>query len=350
MMKTVVVAVVGRELLTNISDLFPSFKSMGYHVILQDRPEANVVAGKVITNFDVLIEGTVNRERTKSNIGVTWDLLVPDRYIQMNRCSKSLMSVLFARHARPTTISYKVISAYRYHKTSSRMMSRDLDLDKHYVIKPEHGARGLGHLVFSPKTAQVETILAALASASDFDDFEARLTKAGASGVTIHRGQERHDRESLEALQSQELLIQELIPDITEQYRVVAYLTSDADDITGRECKYHIVKRNISDSSDPSGFAPLGPPKHDKEDKEGFYRLLHERDPIDAEIIFDAVVEEVLMEESFIASFDVFFTPSSWGFLEYSNQFGVIGMGCNSASESTRKALIAEMTLRDMVQ
>lgn len=330
-MRRIVIAVCNREYLTNISDLFPSFIKDRVEYVFHTTPEAAIVKGALKVNFDFIIEGVLEGKLTDSNITTPWKALIPSRHIAMQRSSKSMMGLKL--NAFKGCPSYLAVPTYRHTKGQTRGLTANLTHADRCIIKPENGARGLGHLLFNPKTTPVELLLEIVNEAQTEMEFSELLKERGFTEVELQNGHERSEGESFNQLKNQNFVIQELITGITKQYRVLAYLDAK------NTLVWKAYERSVETVSD--GFQTLAKPvPYGKVANKEVIAALKKHEGYEH---FELVIGSILETESFIASFDLFLTETAWGFLEYSNQFGVIAPGETVADEMVKTALVAKI-------
>lgn len=294
----------------NFNPLFPISEYRGVTFVFQRDPLITVTDNKINTNFDLLI--------TTRHDPYIEQLLEDHQLVKIDRVPKEVQSLRLAKKAKELDLKNYLPNRVYYFQDLDLVVEA-LTEGKTYVVKPRMGARGLGMFLIDTKKIKLSSFLDVLSPLlfSNGENFPTNEKKSKYietivthhdmnNGVEFFTGEESFDFESAEAITDWGIMIQEHIPNIIEEYRLVVsngYIHS-------------IRKRGIKDQNlrqaIPSGLidAPIIT-------REEFTTYLKSKG-----IEFKEVESLTQVAGDAPHSFDLFLTEDNqWGFFEYSNQF-----------------------------
>lgn len=285
----------------------------GHEVIFHSDPRMTIRKDRTFFNFDLAID-----DGTTKIDGFSLSSIVPkNRLIIIPRFNK-VEQHLRIRTAIDDALLFDIDfsdfkSVNMYHNSQTNGSSHLQAIDEPVVIKPLDGARGIGQfLVKQPSYALlkiVDAICAMRQGRLKEEEVIESLDKYS-DGFTYATSGERQPHEGMTALKIDGMCIQEFIPDISHEYRL----------ITDADCKIvYCQNRKIKVDA-----------------IEDFPQAIGSAGTIDDEVPIEKVVKESAVEAiEYLAknvvgpcsSIDMFVTKNGeWGFFEYCNQFGIVGV------------------------
>ena len=344
-LETIVVAVNNIDMLTNIRDLPRSFtcKENKLRFVVHTDPKFRVVDNGVITNFDFLVNGTT-MEESESVVSLPWYPYLPvQQQVTSLRSSKWELQMFLASSKLATTSkSFKIIPTYYVPlQEGCRVQGNELSRDKTYVLKTKYGARGMGQFMFTPKDVSLEQILIAVNQSKDHKEFEKKFSNiAGSDRVSYSKGLEFSEGESFSILKGQDFVIQELVPNIVKEFRLIA--RHDGEGVNWL-CHERILVDRESQSglkftqASIDGASPLTELQVSRSNL-GLGEVLLSKGISES---FDSLIKDLLNKYGFLLSIDLFLTDENeLGVLEVSNQFSVVDFGEKFCNEFTKDALV----------
>lgn len=306
----------------------------GYEVIFHNDPRMTIKKDRTMFNFDIAIDDGNTRID-----GFLMSAVVPsDRLITIPRFNK-VEQHLRIRTAVDDALLHDInlsnfISIDIYHNSQTNGNSHLLDITDPVVVKPLDGARGIGQFLIHHPSSVLLKVVDALTSmrkgnleVSDvFDKLEPYK-----DGFTYSTAGERMPDEGLLAIKGDGICIQGFVPGIVYEYRL----------ITDANCKVtYCQKRDIRQSE--GGFPQAVGSSGTSDDEVPALKAFGEDDLEAIEYLAKAVVGPC-------SSIDVFVTDDRrWGFFEYCNQFGIVGVRTRVVKEICEGLLrktIAELDL-----
>lgn len=313
MTKTVVVAIdpqLSNFAVLGTGGLMLTHKDETYRVVVHNDPRVSIQGSESIFNFDIVINGDMKAK---------WvDMLPSHRIGELKRYSKLVQAVQlnqFAKYRIPPE-SFALVPTHRVGWGTKNYPA----VEAAVVIKPEDGARGIGHFVVAADLVNVNYFLDRL----DYylsqdvnapywrstDEFLAQFDGA----AQYYSGGEKHDGEGLEALREQGLLVQSVM-DVAVEYRLLT-------DLNGKiaYCQRRRFRDYRADYRQAIGSGGL-----DHRDLCTFEELPEAIDKDYLASIASALVGPM-------GSVDLFITKDNkWGIFEYCNQFGIDGVPMSTA-------------------
>lgn len=316
-----VITVVTDPLINNFDVLGASFKlNDDIEIRTHRHPQVNIRGTEVSYNFDIILtNGGVQG-------GFSFHNVLPDhRCVKLPRYDKFTQAI-------------RLLNAYDYfteqYEVSSRL-SKFIPVPTWYVgvvgnrsfpnltgkvvVKPQDGARGVGHFVVDTKFVNLFQFSKKLDKY--LEEEYAELTfknflKGFAGHVSYYSRDENMVGEGLLCLKTQGAIVQSLIPNVSAEYRI----------ITGADGKpvYH-QRRQVRD---PDSDYPQATGGGDVIDVQA-----NREDPFssdtEAHKLFVYLCQNVIGPMN---SIDLFITTDGhWGIFEYCNQFGVSGIPADVA-------------------
>ena len=287
-----------------------------YEVVFHSNPRMTIRKDRTFFNFDFAIDCG----QTKID-GYLMSSVVPkDRLVIIPRFNK-VEQHLRLREAVDNALLHDIdlsnfVAIDIYHNSQTNGNTHLLDIDVPVVVKPLDGARGIGQfLVRKPSGVLIKIVdavnavrhkrLAAsevIASLSAYSDRFVYSTKG-----------ERVPFEGIAAIAEDGICIQGFVPDIIGEYRL----------ITDADCKIvYCQRRDIVTvvTNEDRGFPQAVGGGGDIHDEIPLEKVVREEEVEAIEYLAKAVVGPC-------SSIDLFVTADKrWGFFEYCNQFGVIGV------------------------
>lgn len=261
--------------------------------LVHKAPNITIEDNSVICNFDLFLSSSLRNDFSE------FHYLIPEKLLEMKRLSKAAQSVLFLKIAQKLKL--------RLFKTVSHWHGGvDLAIPfNKYIVKPNHGARGIGQVLVKDDLSPVALCEEILRYGSTATTLKEKFPE-----VILNTGTERRENEGLESIRNQGMTICEYIEDVKSEYRLLVSngkvihaikrtfkTESDFKQATG------VRKKLVEKESDISQFAGLDtimPKKYTKE--------------------IEAFVAEI---GEGLYSFDIFITKRhQWGCFEFSNEFG----------------------------
>ena len=298
-------------------------------VVFTNHPQYDIIDGKLETNFDYLITDGGELDSYSDNIV---DLLPADRVVVLKRYSKITQAVRFTNYInnyRPCSLAaIGAIIPKVYYSSEPITQNHIVPNGIKVVIKPIHGARGIGQFVIDTSKVPFKTIHDVI---SDF--IKGKLETEGLfkklepwkDYYIYSKGTEKYEHEGLNLLKSG-YMVQEYIDGVNAEYRLIT-------DYKGEVA--YCQKRSIVEKS--SGYPQAI----------GSEITTTERNDI---IDFSEIASKYKYIPDFIKetigpmnSVDLFTTKDGkWGIFEHCNQFGMSGIP-NEVAFKLHKDFIANM-------
>jgi len=311
------------DALTNFNHLPPRFEVKGgtkkdpvmYHVTTHGEPRYEMSGTQVITNFDVMI---ANQHRDTPD-GIPWLELLPKQVAVIPRHDKISQALRINNCELPPDSGHRKIATYSSDSAKlDQAYSFGTKIQGSVVIKPRHGARGLGQFVVDTDKVSIGMLIHDIRNESlPIADVITKYTPH----VTYHGGMENYDNEGRSQLLAQGMAVQERVPGVKDEFRVLVGANSEIVAILPRS-RYKKVT---------GGEGAHG---HDYDQATGTSVFL-DRDYKGMDL--EEVLPKPAQYKGFIKmlkdvvpplnSVDLFTTEDGeWGIFEYCNQFGTVGV------------------------
>lgn len=309
--------------LTNLNHLPPRFEVKGgsskdpvtYHVTTHGEPRYEVAGEKVITNFDVMI---ANQHRETAD-GIPWSELLPQQVAVIPRLDKVTQALRINGFKLPEGSGHRKIATYSSDSAKlDQAYSFGTKIKGSVVIKPRHGARGIGHFVVNTDQISIGMLVHDIRDTSvAIED----LVKKYAPHVTYHGGMENYGDEGRSNLLQQGMAVQERVPNVKAEYRVL---------LDGNSVPFAVLPRTrykkVTGEADSHG--------HDYDQATGTsvfldsaYKGMKLEDALTKPAHHKAFCKLVKGVVPALNSVDLFVTEDDeWGIFEYCNQFGTVGV------------------------
>lgn len=282
-------------------------------VIFHNDPRMTIRKDRTFFNFDFAIDDG----RTKIDGYLMTSVVPKDRLVIIPRFNK-VEQHLFLRRAVDNAILHDIdlsnfIGIDIYHNSQTNGNSHLLDIDGPVVVKPLDGARGIGQFLVQEPAGTlikiVDTLNAVRHKRIAVEDAITSLAAYSDHFVYSTKG-ERRPFEGIEAIAEDGLCIQGFVPDIVGEYRL----------ITDANCKIAYCQVRDIRTEGANGFPQAVGGAGDFTDETLLMKIVREEEIEAIEYLAKEVVGPC-------SSIDLFVTADKrWGFFEYCNQFGVIGV------------------------
>lgn len=321
--------------MTNFKYLPPAFEITLHgkpaRVVLIDSPTYTIEGSKVIRNFDLVLES--NRGTDLQH----FDNLLPPATLFINpRDNKVTMAVVLNRLVTETNslIVPKVFCAEP--NKSIQPYAMGYGFNGPCVLKSRDGARGAGQIKFDSNVLPIHRLLEALLEGYHSSAEREGIIRALPS-VTYNTDGENHAQEGIEMLQTQGMYVQEYIPDVIAEYRLIKTIDN----------KIYVCDRShygtdfrqataVKDTYDATSRL-FGNEIETVFDNDNFYdQGTHRANRGKFLKDIKAVVESLPI---LFGSVDLFFTEKGWGIFEYSNQFGAAAFHQSGVMELHRRQI-----------
>jgi len=309
--------------LTNLRHLPPRFEVKGgskrdpvmYHVTTHGEPRYEVAESGAITNFDVLIAN----QFFETADGIPWRELLPEKVAVVPRFDKISQALRINGFKLPEDSGHRKIATFSSDSAKNdQAYSFGTKIKGSVVLKPRHGARGVGHFVADTDKISIGMLIHDI---RDQNIPVADIVTKYTPHVTYHGGMENYDNEGRSQLVSQGMAVQERVSGVKDEYRVLVDGNSEVFAVLPRS-RYKMVT---------GGEGAHG---HDYDQATGTsvfldsaYKgmSLEEALPKPAHLkAFCKLVKAVVPP---LNSVDLFVTEDGeWGIFEYCNQFGTVGV------------------------
>lgn len=343
MKPTFVLAIADNHLMDNLNHIARQMdvfvEGVGdVRIITHTSPEWSHGKTGLVTNFDMLI--TNGTARTQAD--ALWQDILPEHRVHVSkRPTKLEMGINLDRWAREMKLKhFLAIPTHVSSYGALRQSDFGHDLTGKVVIKPNHGARGIGHFVIDADRVSLETFLHDLNTVMSQPEQErfTRLKEMVATyepHVVIGGGAENFDGEGMKMISEQGLVVQQLVDEVMEEYRVLLDVNS---------MPSLILRRNRLDKTVGRKDGNVYLQATGVLNKLTEFTEVRWDDVIDAGDFVDAQKAEVIyeMEKMFkklpgMSSVDLFLKAGvvgstdpdlepKFGFFEYCNQFGTAGI------------------------
>lgn len=297
-----VVAITGARYYDNIYNLPPRLckekYGLDYDIIIHHDPVERFDGKETITNYDALI----NFQVVEGNEG-----LRPKGYT-IPRYNKLQQQELIASKVKELNLE-----TYRSRVNAELNAKHSyVELPKHILIKPMYGARSVSivEVESSVPLNMAKLLYLNCQYTSKLDDLTADnvhtvladLGKDMAMKVTYHSGNERESGEALSILKSQVLFIEEYVPNVIEEYRLLVDGDNNIAYMSLRDRARFLMTGDIDPSlSEGKGITTIDSLPHIAKD-------------------FTALLNTGIFKH---CSVDLFVTDDNkWGVFEFQNQYG----------------------------
>ena len=278
-------------------------------VLFHRNPLISLDGGEPDFNFDIMIDN--HRSALGANAEFRYRHVVPEnRYNSLERLGKAEQSVVLNRAVsklRMKTDNYLPVKTYRASYNDNVATDHYSTAKGRVVVKPNDGARGVGHLVVDLEKTNWRVLNNKLGLLSLGHDIWKEILDL--PGVSYHSITEYSQDEGKNSLIEQGYCIQGLVPDIKAEYRL---LTDRDGNIV------YIQKRGFKGGEDYRQAIGSSPADTDQ------IATLADILPAQDVKALRALAMNTIGEMS---SIDLFITNSGkWGIFEYCNQFGTVGV------------------------
>lgn len=305
-----------------------------YEVIFHRDPRMSIIDGKVKFNFDVVItDGKLEIE------GVGLENLVPanrrhtiKRYNKIEQQTRLLACVdlNIADGEAEEFIFENFQPVIMHYQRQSSGLSCLVDPSNLVVVKPIDGARGIGQFLVDPSKIPLAVVVDVLdrfrndrieakdvLSALRKYDPELKYSTAG----------ENSEHEGLLAIYSQGFCIQDYIPNIKAEYRLI---TGYGDSPT------YCQKRTVR-AADATNFAQATGSETNSAKGDDICDVEHVLKGAD----YEGLMEFIKTVIGPLSSVDLFVTEDGkWGIFEYCNQFGIKGVPIKTVQRMHKDVLL----------
>lgn len=338
-MKTYIVAVDKIDMIDMVGFLFPMFTdNEGNRYIMHRDPSITVYDNEPLTNFDYLISHNHGDVKTR--------YLIDEKVIYLERPGKDVMQVMMKKWAEKNRPKNFIPVPTFFTTNNETKYSQPVgffgeQLRGKIVIKPIHGARGIGHAIMDIDEVNLASFISDLGKpsldATAVEEKYARIEEdRPVKHVKLAHGSDEDTHDSYAHLREKNVIAQRLIENIKDEYRLIAI---------GGKVKAVLLRDRKGDEFKQANGAP-----HIRDSSREF-NSLEELDKVygsnNAKDI-ESLVEYISDKVSPILSFDLFVREdNSWGMFEFSNQFGACGLGAGRISALLREYLIEEIQKRE---
>lgn len=300
--------------LTNFNHASPSFTIGDVEVLVHASPYIAIDGDKVDTNFDLLIQSGLTPTPGAG-------LLEQHQVVDLPRHAKSRQVIEVNRIAEKIAAQHYLSVLTRYCNKFSYTTPTTggiADLGRHVVIKPEHGARGIGQYVVDTHAVSIENVLKALEN--KLLPSQKEIQQLFPKGVFLATDKERSAGVGQAALTDQNYIVQGIVPSVVAEVRVLLSPVSP-----NLYIDRTIIKKGTSGVSYSQATGADGSAKVTASQLSATNFSKHFGDLVCLSAIEE--IEEFLdMMKSSICPFgsvDLFVTETGdWGVFEYGNQFG----------------------------
>ncbi len=278
-------------------------------VLFHRNPLISLDGGEPEFNFDIMIDN--HRSAMGDKLEFRYRHVVPkNRYNSLERLGKTEQAIMLnqaIKNLRVGTHNFLPIKTYRASYTGNVGTDHYSTAKGRVVVKPNDGARGVGHLVVDLEKTNWRVLNNRLGlltiGLGDWDEL------ISLPGVSYHSISEYSKDEGKQSLLDQGYCIQGLVPNIEAEYRLltdrdgnIVYIQKRA--FKGGEEYPQAIGSNASDSDRIATLADILP----AQDVKALRKL--------AQTTIGAM-----------SSIDLFITKDGkWGIFEYCNQFGTVGV------------------------
>jgi hypothetical protein len=272
-------------------------------VVFHDSPVLNMRGTELLTNFDIAIMSSID------------DWATSLKFLPKH------MGVIAPRHSK----FEQAMELIEWSNTYTGIEESDFKLiptwlidqgdqfnhvlPGKYVIKPNHGARGIGQMKIDTNRASMSDVCSLIVYHENEDDFRKSIEIYG-DAVQFAQGKENHPGEGYKVLRSQTAVVQTAIK-IKNEYRVIT-------DARGMPKYYQLRTRQLNGDLgahlQATGSGGLG----NLTDADDVFRNIRQLNA------FENLCSTVIGP---LKSIDLFTAPDgTWGVIEYCNQFGTTGI------------------------
>lgn len=270
---------------------------------------------KLIFNSDLVLRGGLVAQ--SSGAYSTAELVrVAPSVIYLERLPKSAQQLKIA-----SAISALKLSKFRTTRTYGTYRANGLMDTSHYpklsgkvIVKPENGTRGECHVVVDCDLLSPVVIGIAINAFGDKEEM-AKLMSTYGGALSFHNG-----HSNPESRKHDVFAIQEYVPDVVNEYRIIT--THDAD--VGLICHRTRDRTQIVDCDVKSSYMQATGITHDKTQMSVVDATLPDA-PVPS--FYDEVRAVTKALGCRLGSLDIYITSEGkWGIFEYSNEYGTMGI------------------------
>lgn len=285
-----------------------------YEFIFTKSPEIQLTGKGIVTNFDILIT-----DGEKEMFGINNTLLLKQhQYKIMKRLSKpeQIARQLIYKDNHPGLTVNMIVprSFYCDNYTTLKHIFPDANS---CVIKPIHGARGIGQFKINTERMPIRVVIDLLektrknTTGSPDTKYILESLKDWADYFTYSTSGENYENEGIGILLSQRFLVQEHVDNIEKEYRIITDYKGNLAYVQERKFKFddkNYYQQAIGSVIEPD-WVHSKPTSLDKTDN------------------LDEIENFIKTVVGPLQSVDLFITKEGkWGIFEWCNQFGTMGI------------------------
>jgi len=279
----------------------------GHQVVIHNTPAINVQGTETVFNFDILITGQANGDGVNEHVPEHRICRIP-RHKKFTQAVKLQQAVAAYGQQEPTC--FLNIPTW-FNGWGGRNYPCAIEW---MVVKPNDGARGIGHFTVATAYVNMDYFLKAmnklLEGEHTQENFDAFI-ESFAGKVEYHTGGENYPFEGLESLKTDGVVVQSVIQNIGKEYRV----------ITDKDCEPSYFQERRS--RDPESKYPQATGGGAVID----IGMIKTHDDLPSCINMDLLRHLCKKVIGPMSSIDIFVTNDGyWGIFEYCNQFGISGV------------------------
>ena len=286
-------------------------------VLIHSDPRIEIDGDRVVTNFDLLIESGMSPTKGSGLVDQSMVVALP-------RHAKSRQVVELSRIADRMDALHFIQPLTRYcnqHTWTGTSVGGIADLGRYVVIKPEHGARGIGQYVVDTKRVKIAAVLTDIENGKlpDAETIKEKYDDA----VYLATDKEKTEGEGSQVIVGQGYIAQSVIPGIVAECRVLISPCSSnvyLDRSIKKKSKVGIVYSQATGADSESGDATT------KLTHTQFNKFIPRacNDSYAKEIT--QFLHQMSQDICPFGSVDLFITEGGHGgVFEYCNQFGTVG-------------------------
>ena len=288
-----------------------------YEVYFHRDPRMSIQDGRVRFNFDVVVDdGSLMIDKMKLH-----HLVPPRRVHTIKRYNKveqqmRLLALVELNNDEENGFLFKnFYPLTMHHNPQMNGFSQLINPERPVVIKPLDGARGIGQFLVDPAmiplTVVVDVLDGLVRGRVEIDDVLPTLRKFDPTFEYATSG-EREENEGLHAIKSQGFCIQDYVPKIKLEYRL----------LTGQDGEIAYCQRRDIRSKNNTGFAQATGSEANSAKGDDIVAI---RDVLSGSDLQG--LQEMARLVGPLSSIDLFITEDEkWGIFEYCNQFGMKGV------------------------
>lgn len=289
-----------------------------YEVYFHRDPRMSITNGHARFNFDVVVnDGSLKIDGMDiQNLIPTRRVHTIKRYNKVEQQMRLLAAVELNSDEENKALFTNFYPLVMHHNPQMNGFSQLINPENHVVVKPLDGARGIGQFLIDPEKLPLAVVVDALdgliRDRVAMEDVLPTLRKFDPTLKYATAG-EKDDNEGLVAIKSQGFCIQDYVPNIKLEYRL----------LTGQDGEIAYCQRRDIRNKSTEGFAQATDSEANSAKGSDIVSIRDVLSGADLEGLQE-LVQTVIGP---LSSVDLFITEDEqWGIFEYCNQFGMKGV------------------------